>query len=207
MELLELLMYTIMLSINKDTLTSFIPTTVIFNHRFHTSPIPRAPLAVSGGILVVSSKRHCYHQYIVLADCYCFDKCPDSKPLWEEGIYLPNSLQYIKKGSEGRNSKQKPGGGNRSRDYGGMLLIALLQWLALLPFLDNPESPAIAWHCSQWAGHSYTKHKSRKHPPHTHPQTCPQAEAASQSRLLLLSLGYIKLVKPSQHTNRCQDTV
>lgn len=76
--------------------------------------------------------------------------------------------QYIKKGSEGRNSKQKPRSGNRSRDHGGMLLIALLQWLALLPFLDNPESPAIAWHCSQWAGHSYTKHKSRKHPPPTH---------------------------------------
>lgn len=79
--------------------------------------------------MVVSSKRHCYHQYIVLADCYCFGKYPDSKPLWEERVYLPNSLYYIKKGSEGRNSKQKPGGGNRSRDHGGMLLVALLQCL------------------------------------------------------------------------------
>ena len=54
-------------------------------------------------------------------------------------------------------------GGNRSNDYGRMLLTGLLPWLAhISTFVVKGVPPIHRWHCHQYAGLFYINWQSRK---------------------------------------------
>lgn len=78
---------------------------------------------------------------------YSCDKCNNQKPLGEEKIYFANTFTSlsITEGGQGKNSKQKPGGGSWSRGHEGTVLTACSPWLAHLALLQYLGPAAQGW--------------------------------------------------------------